>query len=287
MDVTVISGEFGEIAFVACATTPTERHLPVVDELFRRCGAVLFSNTQADLVAFRSFARLFGPETATGDVYVGHPELGWHAEYAYLPMRPKVLWFYCVTPAREGGETMLVDGERLYSRLPDNIREWLDARFLMFNMVLKPADWAMWVQADGADEASRILNTYSGVLANPLGEHEIALQFKTPLITATQFSKAPAFANTLLHAVNHRDYYGISLSNGTSVPEEVLTELVRLTDRCSLSVLWRATQFIMIDNSRFMHARSAYTDAARDLKFLCTRTYDVTQAVDPPLGAHD
>jgi len=282
MDVTVISGEFGEIAFIACATTPKERHVAIVDELFRRCGAVLFSNTQADLAAFRSFARLFGPETATGDVYVGHPELGWHAEYAYLPMRPKVLWFYCVTPARAGGETMLVDGERLYARIPNNMREWLDARCLMFNMVLKPADWAMWVQAHRADEASRILNTYSGVLAAPLNADEIALQFKTPLITFTQFSKAPAFANTLLHAMSHRDHYGISLSDGTSVPSGVLTEMGRLADQCSLSILWRATQFIMIDNTRFMHARSAYTDAARNIKFLCTRAYNVTRAVDPP-----
>ena len=40
-----------------------------------------------------------------------------HAEMAYTPFRPDMLWFYCETPASQGGETLLCDGLDLWSRL--------------------------------------------------------------------------------------------------------------------------------------------------------------------------
>jgi alpha-ketoglutarate-dependent taurine dioxygenase len=54
---------------------------------------------------------------------------------------------------------------------------------------------------------------------------------------------------------------------------KLLCELNDLADCFALSIGWQEQQFVMIDNTRFMHARSKYLGSARDVKYLCTYQY--------------
>jgi alpha-ketoglutarate-dependent taurine dioxygenase len=247
--------------------------IKLIDWLFRAFGVVLFTDTGADLDQFSRFAERFGSSTGVRDVFVGRPVLGWHAEYAYLPMRPAILWFYCVRPAEEGGETKLVDGVRLVDHMSQDLKRSLTELPLQFNMRLSQPDWELWIGEKDAAEASADLNRFLGMRAHAESSNSLAFQYTTSAFYSTQFSGEIAFSNTLLHAVDDPEHYGLSLAD-PSASAKLLGELNDLADRFALSIAWQEQQFVMIDNTRFMHARSEYHGSARDVKYLCTYQYE-------------
>src|SRR5262249_16830844 len=114
------------------------RHL---DELLLRHGAILlrgFGDTSADDLS-RVVAPVGGPPVAyfagisprtrvARDVYTSTElppavRIPLHSELAYLDAYPRHLWFACVTPAPEGGETWLADNRTILREIDPTVRE--------------------------------------------------------------------------------------------------------------------------------------------------------------------
>src|SRR3954451_22802058 len=89
-----------------------------VIRLFRNSGAVLLRGFHLSGDAFERFTERFGTdflingnttrETVSEDgktqtVNPGSGLIPPHAEMAYSPFRPDILWFHCVQPAERGG----------------------------------------------------------------------------------------------------------------------------------------------------------------------------------------
>lgn len=279
MDFTILGGHFGQIPVVSCGSKLDLVDIKLIDSLFRRHGVVMFVDTGADLDQFSQFAGRFGANTGTRDVFVGRRELGWHAEYAYLPMRPALLWFYCVKPALTGGETKVVDGVKLAHHMKMDTRHMLRELPLQFNMQFKREDWELWIGEKDAAEASAYFNLFPGMETHVKSANSLAIQYTTPAFHTTQFTGEAAFVNTLLHAVDDPEHYGLRMADGSSASVNMLEELNSLAEDFALSLEWQEHQFAMIDNSRFMHARAAYSGSARDVKFLCTYQYQQPEPI--------
>jgi alpha-ketoglutarate-dependent taurine dioxygenase len=109
-------------------------HLPVVG------GMLLRGFDVAGVDGFRSFATAFGhplltyefastPRSTvssgiyTSTEYPAHQHIPLHNEQAYTCDWPMKIWFYCVMPAKSGGETPIADSRRIYESMPDTIRK--------------------------------------------------------------------------------------------------------------------------------------------------------------------
>jgi alpha-ketoglutarate-dependent taurine dioxygenase len=268
-----------EIPSIACDFSIDRIDLKLVDSLFRREGIVLFDRTGANADQFTEFAGQFGAHTGLRDVFVGRKSLGWHSEYAYLPFRPGVVWFYCVNPAQRGGETNVVDGIYLYRRMDEETRRIISRLSLEFNMRQSQTEWELWIGTADVARASAVFNRCEGMTAIARTPDLLQIRYRTPALNECQFSKEFAFANTLLHALDDPEHYGMRTYNA-AISASRLGTINELANKLSFSIRWEKEQFVMIDNSRFMHARNAYADASRNVKYLCTYSYDAGNSID-------
>ena len=59
----------------------------------------------------------------TSTEYPAHQHIPLHNEQAYTRDWPMKIWFYCLQPALEGGETPIADSRAIYRDMPQSIRE--------------------------------------------------------------------------------------------------------------------------------------------------------------------
>ena len=49
------------------------------------------------------------------------------------------------------------------------------------------------------------------------------------------------------------------------IPEDVVREITEIQRRLIVPTPWQKQDFLMLDNTRFMHGRRAFTDTGRDI----------------------
>ncbi|MGH8549950.1 MAG: TauD/TfdA family dioxygenase, partial [Methylococcales bacterium] len=111
-----------------------------IKSLFKTNAAVLFTGFQPDMRSFEQFTDQFCSDwmlyqggahdrqilnektdytVYSVNIYMGQEkqymwELPMHSDMSYQGYHPAILFFYCLKPARNGGETSLCDGLRVY-----------------------------------------------------------------------------------------------------------------------------------------------------------------------------
>ena len=81
----------------------------------------------------RSSPRLrVGGRVYTSTEYPADQQIFLHNENSYQRTFPKVIGFYCVTPAAKGGETPLADVRNVYQKIPSSIREKFERKRVMY-----------------------------------------------------------------------------------------------------------------------------------------------------------
>lgn len=64
----------------------------------------------------------------TSTEYPADQTIPMHNEMSYSTSWPMKIWFHCVRPAAEGGETPIADSRRVYERIPLDVRERFESR---------------------------------------------------------------------------------------------------------------------------------------------------------------
>jgi alpha-ketoglutarate-dependent taurine dioxygenase len=113
-------------------------------------GAILFRNFNLrDVGAFERFVKTFGHELlsysyqstprskVSGSIYTSteYPAaqtIAMHNEMSYASSWPMKIFFYCVTPAAQGGETPIADSRRVFVRIDPRIRERFIRKQIMY-----------------------------------------------------------------------------------------------------------------------------------------------------------
>jgi alpha-ketoglutarate-dependent taurine dioxygenase len=72
----------------------------------------------------------------------------------------------------------------------------------------------------------------------------------------------------MLHAITDQNYYGMSLTDGSPVPQELLAHVEKLALEQEVPVGWNDGDVAVIDNYRLMHRRGEYTGTDRVLRAL-------------------
>ncbi len=125
-------------------------NLDFLETELQRHGSILFRDFNVDAVArFTKFTRAVAPELLeyyertvhrrviddkvyTASEYPAEHPIPMHNEYSFAHAWPLKLWFYCVTPAARGGETLLADSRRVFELIPPDIRERFVTKQVMY-----------------------------------------------------------------------------------------------------------------------------------------------------------
>jgi alpha-ketoglutarate-dependent taurine dioxygenase len=130
---------------VELLVTLLEQEPERLHELLLRHGALLFRGfgvaEPADLArlvaaahgtTMRYVGGISPRQTVRGDVYTStelppRVRIPLHSELSYLAAYPRHLWFTCLLPADEGGETVIADARRVYLGIDPGVRRRFDA----------------------------------------------------------------------------------------------------------------------------------------------------------------
>ncbi|WP_066383169.1 non-ribosomal peptide synthetase [Anabaena sp. CA = ATCC 33047] len=265
-----------------------------IDSNLFKHGAILFRGFNANSVAdFETFAQavcpeLFGEygdlprEGLGGKVYGSTPypadkAILFHNESSHMHRWPMKIWFYCVQPAQERGETPIVDCRKVYQLLNPEIRERFAEKGLMyvrnytdgldvswqnfFHTTDKAAvekfckqnaiEWE-W-KADGGLKTKEIRQaiaqhpkTGESVFFNQIQLHHIAY-----LDSSVRESLLSLFGEENLP---RNVYYG----DATPIEQSVIDEVTSVYEQAEIAFPWQKGDILMLDNMLTAHARNPY-----------------------------
>ncbi len=248
---------------------------------YKAHGALLFRGFGANLVQFNGFARQFcrtsvvnespgrallDPANAIYSVDGGTNAFSLHPELSREPWKPDLAMFGCLGASPgQGGQTTACDGIALVKALPVEVRDGLLGRRLVYVKAAWPSLLEYWLGTAEPKDA---------LLAKPpagcpyqfmrLNDGRIARHFSRPALHKPMFADDPAFGNFLLFARFNNGRIGFPLLDDYSpVPDEWLHVIRETGDALSVAVDWQKGDVLMLDNTRFMHGRTAILDAAQ------------------------
>ncbi|MBD0265059.1 MAG: TauD/TfdA family dioxygenase, partial [Tolypothrix sp. Co-bin9] len=265
-----------------------------IDTNLLKHGAILFRGFNTNSVTdFENFAQAICPELfgeygdlpregLGGKVYGSTPypadkAILFHNESSHMHRWPMKIWFYCVQPAQERGETPIVDCRKVYQLLDSQIRERFAAKGLMyvrnytdgldvcwqnfFHTTDNPAverfcnqngiEWE-WKAVGGLktkeirQAIAKHPKTGEWVFFNQIQLHHIAY-----LDTPVRESLLSLFSEENLP---RNVYYG----DGTSIEQSVIDEVNAVYQQAEIAFSWQKGDVLMLDNMLTAHARNPY-----------------------------
>lgn len=269
-------------------------------DLYKSHGALLLRGFGADVPQFRDFARSFCPTYVVNEspgrqpiepannIHTVDPGVGafsLHSELSREPWRPDAAFFGCISAPSRGGATVICDGVALASALPNEVRRGLEGRRFFHVKPTWPKLLEFWLGTPTPTDQQ---------LANPPSwcpygfrriDGEVVRYFSRPALHKPMFTDELAFANFLLFArFNHKRHDYPLLDDGRPVPEPWLQALKATGDNLSYEVVWQPGDVVMLDNTRFMHGRTAILDASERLiaTFFGYVSFAIPDPEDPP-----
>jgi SAM-dependent methyltransferase/alpha-ketoglutarate-dependent taurine dioxygenase len=271
----------------------TRNNLELLESRLARHGAILFRGFGVDAAApFEDFARsiredLFNEngehprEVVSGNVYtpVFYPpekKLLWHNENSFNFQWPAKIWFCCLKPAREGGETPIVDSRQVYETLDPGIREVFERKQVMYVR----NHW----EGLGLSWQTLFRTTDRAVVEERCRRAQMEWEWKGDNLVTRQVRPAvvrhpvtgemswfnqiqhwhvacldPEVRASLTAEFSEEDlprhaYYG----DGTPIEDSVMQEILDVYQGLEVVFPWQAGDILMVDNISTAHARNPY-----------------------------
>ena len=245
-------------------------------------GFLVLRGFDVDRPGFERFTKRFSrrflvhgnPERAqineddtTQEVQPGRFPIPLHLERGTTPFAPDLYWFFCERPAGAGGETTFCDGQKLYQALGASTLAFFREHLVRWhNYFPAPA----WKRAYGlasraqAEQMLQALGTTIPGLQYRFGEEDgLMLSFATTAIRRSKHCGRDVFANSLMMRDSLRSMYHATLEDGAAIPAAVYDEIEDEAAQLTYQHRWQAGDIIVVDNTRVMHGRRAFSDPDR------------------------
>jgi alpha-ketoglutarate-dependent taurine dioxygenase len=249
--------------------------------LYKAHGALLLRGFTADLAGFRGFAqqycigstfnesrgrKLLDEAHNIQSVNRGVAPFPLHPELSREPWRPDVCFFGCLNPPTADGATTICDGVEIVRQLPAETRRALEGRRLLYAVPAMPEELAHWLGTGTPDDAQLASPPLDCPYTFWRAQGRIIRGFTRPVLHRPMFTDEPAFGNFLLFARYLLGKTGFPLfEDGSPVPDALLAAVKAVADRLTAPIAWQRGDLLMLDNSRFMHGRTAVRDAEERL----------------------
>ena len=273
-----------------------ERNQTLIEDYLQKHGAILFRNFDIRTTSdFEQFIRASAGELlayvdqtsprhkVSGHVYTStdypaNQSIFFHNESSYAAVWPLKLFFFCVTPAEQGGETPLVDVRGVLARIAPYIKErfsdkgWMLKRNfggglgLPWQTVFQTTDQkAVEKYCHGAGisfewkDGDRLTTRQvrKAILNHPRTGEPVWFNHATFFHSSTV---APEIRQMLLAQYSPEDlpyqtYYG----DGSPIEESTLETLRAVYRQETVTFTWETGDILMIDNMLVAHGRNPFT----------------------------
>jgi alpha-ketoglutarate-dependent taurine dioxygenase len=250
-------------------------------ELLRTAGAILFRGFEVDLERFSAFVDAVSSKTTFDPgrefftnnaqlVNVGNEAIDLHCENGNGPWRPDLSWFYCQLAASEGGRTTICDGARLWNELSEPTQNLFSTKKIKYCRTYASAKWKKFAASllphgtSPSDVTIRhvelILRQIPAISYRILDDESIYAEYSCFAVNRSKLSGLDSFANSM------RGPYGgqsICMEDDSPVPASVEEDVTRTSARLIEELPWQDGDVVVIDNTRFMHGRTAFRDPHR------------------------
>lgn len=266
-----------------------------IDANLSKYGGILFRNFSLKSIAdFDQFIKAASRELmqytycssprsqVEGDIYTStdYPadqSICMHNEMSYFPDWPMKIWFYCITPAMQGGQTPIADSRKFTERLNPEIKEEFRRKQVMYVRNFREGIDIPWQVAfhttNKADVEAYCHNAkieFEWVDGNHLRTRQVCQAFATHPKTGDEvwFNQAdlfhvsrlkPEFRESLLSVFKEDDlprnaYYG----DGSPILDATIAEIVETYQQEAVVFQWQAGDVVMLDNMLAAHGRQPF-----------------------------
>ncbi|HSH66066.1 MAG TPA: TauD/TfdA family dioxygenase [Bacteroidia bacterium] len=267
----------------------------LVDDSFLKQGAVLFRGFTVDGEGqFNEFTQQLSSEMMdysepstprskiqdkvyTSTEYPKEQFIALHNEHSYSNNWPQKIWFYCVKPADEGGETPIADSRKVFEIIDPAIREEFIKKGVMYvrnfsNDLDLP--WTTVFQTNDkkevetycrkagiefewkADGNLRTKQVCQAALRHPRTNEWVWFN-QAHLFHVTNLEE-----NLQAYLMEHCGESNLPrttfFGDGSPIPLSYLDEIRRAFRQAQLSFSWQKSDILMLDNMLFAHGRNPF-----------------------------
>lgn len=269
-----------------------------VSQKFQKNNFLLFRHFEVDVEGFKKFSGIFSTEffpyvggaysreVIGGDKTVlsvtGHQvgnTVPFHGEMYYKKQKPDMMWFFCVNPANQDGETTLCDGSRVYEELSPATQQLFRQHNIKYIRTYQDGAWQQIYQT-GALETVEDVCQVNGMSLKVNDDGSITTEYVCSALVTDPNGDRKLFINNIL-PVYYQELFGknnslVRFEDGSKIPDAVIQEVRAVTDRLTIKVEWQAGDIVMLDNLKLMHGRRAFSDPDREIYVrLCHRKLDL------------
>lgn len=282
-----------------------------VIELFKSNGALLFTDFDVDVKNFESFTDKFsndymdhtgggslrrvinedGDKTILSVSYSFNKKaedfeetrqkvfpLALHSDRSYTKSQPPVMWFYCLRPAEENGETLLCDGVKLFQELNDETKAFFKNNKINYIRNYADGEWQLWANTDSMDDVKKYCKDNDLILTIN-DDNSITTQSVKSAVVKPRWTDQDAFVNSILLVLWQEEAVGtkrsiVRMEDGSEIPPEMLKEVRDVSDRLTRGVKWQPGQLVMVDNTRMLHGRNSFEDRNREVYVRMSRSVE-------------
>lgn len=207
-----------------------------------------------------------------------------HNENSYQKTFPLKIFFFCQTPAKQGGETPIADCRRIFLRVDPSIRERFIEKKWMYVRNFGDGFGLNWQTVFGTTDKPMVEEHChrNGIIVEWKSGDRLRTRSILPLVErhpktgewcwfnhATFFHVStlePLIREALLEDFADKDlptntYYG----DGSSIEPEVLEHLRDIYRQETVSFPWEQGDVLMLDNMLAAHGRAPYSGARKIL----------------------
>jgi len=274
-----------------------EHKATVESRLFEK-GAILFRNFAVhNLVEFGNVVKLFAPSAMeydyastprrelqdriyTSTEYPADQEILMHNEMSYTTRWPSKVFFYCVHPSTEGGETPLVDSRKMYQDISPHIRDMFEKKGVVYvrNYTdLLDLPWQKVFRTNSRKDVETFCNSHGIEFrweGDELCTRERAQISLVHQITAEKvwFNQAHLFhkSNFWLDSDNQikvpRD---VHFADDSEIPTSFIQEINRIYNANKIIFSWQKNDLLLVDNFLMAHGRHPFKGERRIAVSLC------------------